>query len=386
MINETTRDFIFKHLRSDTAKLALNPPKNESVDLAVALEQIRSRQKATRKLPHLVKKRNIIFPPSLAVEQASSEPTAEFKSSIAHSGKRFADLTGGFGIDFISISRKFDEAYYVESDERLCGLARHNFEALNLQNVKVVCSTAENFMNQTDLEFDLIFVDPDRRNKQGKKLVRIDDYSPDLRYLQQQIREKSKEAFYKLSPIIDISNALYLLENISNVYAVESQGELKEILLRMEQSFISEEKIYAVNLDTSRKIEMLNWRAQFTFSEPMKYIYEPSPSIMKIGTFNFAVEDFKMKKLASYTHLYTSDELIEDFPGGCYEVLSTHGYNKLHILAALAEPRANIKSRNFLARAEEIKKKLGIKDGGEQYLFAFRNSENKRRVSICLRV
>jgi len=46
------------------------------------------------------------WPPSLSLEQASSEQTAMYKASLVN-GQTLADLTGGMGIDTLYLSRKF---------------------------------------------------------------------------------------------------------------------------------------------------------------------------------------------------------------------------------------------------------------------------------------
>jgi hypothetical protein len=51
------------------------------------------------------------------------------------------------------------------------------------------------------------------------------------------------------------------------------------------------------------------------YSEPEKYIYIPNNAILKAGIFNLISEKSGLKKLHPNTHLYTSSEKKENFPG-----------------------------------------------------------------------
>ncbi len=217
--NEATRRFVNLHLDDDVRQLALQYSAHRSsssdkgegggdgdVDLPFALDQIRGRQIARRKLPTWAAIDGILYPPHLSMEQCSSEQTARYKASIVerlvnnslptgegrggaslptgatgvfraatdvaaapqrganpHSRRRatwgwasFTDLTGGFGVDFSFMAQAFHttlstqspaKSFYVERNPQLCDLAQHNFQLLGLHNTEVVCSTTEDFLN-----------------------------------------------------------------------------------------------------------------------------------------------------------------------------------------------------------------------------------------------
>ena len=126
MLSTDTIEFIKAHRNDDTRKLALQAARYPGVDMREALVQIEGWQQACEKLPAWAAVDGLLYPPRISMEQCSSESTAKYKSAFL-SGSRFADLTGGFGIDFSYIARGFDEAFYIERNERLCGIAGHNF-------------------------------------------------------------------------------------------------------------------------------------------------------------------------------------------------------------------------------------------------------------------
>ena len=93
--NEATRRFVNLHLDDDVRQLALQYSAHRSpssdkgegggdgdVDLPFALDQIRGRQIARRKLPTWATIDGILYPPHLSMEQCSSEQTARYKAAL----------------------------------------------------------------------------------------------------------------------------------------------------------------------------------------------------------------------------------------------------------------------------------------------------------------
>lgn len=107
---------------------------------------------------------------------------------------------------------------------------------------------------------------------------------------------------------------------------------------------------------------------------------------MKAGAYNLLCEQFKLKKLHRNTHLYTSEILVKNFPGRGFRIIGDEPYKKPKVLALLSSNKANISVRNFPDKPERVKKKLGLKNGGQQYLFGYRNVNNDLRISICEKV
>ena len=130
-ISSETIHFIEENYRTDVRMLALQAKKYPQVDMAMAVVQIAGRQIAEAKIPSWFCTEGLLYPKHLSMEQCSSEVTALYKASLVD-GNSFADLTGGFGIDCSFLSRKFRKADYVERQEELCELAKHNFPLLGL--------------------------------------------------------------------------------------------------------------------------------------------------------------------------------------------------------------------------------------------------------------
>jgi 16S rRNA G966 N2-methylase RsmD len=315
----------------------------------------------------------MLFPVHLSIEQCSSEASARYKASLLQ-GQTFADLTGGLGVDTCFISQHFQQADYVERQTELCDLARHNFEILKA-DVKVWNETAEEYLSHCEPK-DCIFIDPARRDEHGRKTVSISDCTPDVAALQDLLLQKAKTVMIKLSPMLDISKALEELHHVKEVHVVAVANECKELDVIMERGFEGEPQFVCVNLLTSQP------ELRFTQEEerncPVRiadgvynYLYEPNPAVMKAGSFKLLTQRFGALKLHKNSNLYTSEQLVSDFPGRIFEVEGWAPYNKKVKQTLLHDvDKASIAVRNFPLSVAELRKALKMGDGEETYLFA----------------
>ena len=164
--------------------------------------QVKYLERARHKLPTFAAARCIL--PPRAFEQASSEGCARCKRI---EGDRVLDLTCGLGVDAWALSRRFRRVTALERDPVLAAVAAENFSRLGVANIEVVNSSAEEFLQREGLHFDWIYVDPDRRSADGRKLVRMEDCSPDVVALLPRLREAAPRLCVKNSPLFDVDEA-----------------------------------------------------------------------------------------------------------------------------------------------------------------------------------
>ena len=378
---EAERIFAADNADADVRGLALRLKEGADFRPKFVLQQIAGRQMMRRKMPLWASNPDIVFPVHLSVEQCSSEFTANYKRGILERlckdfyGKKFADLTGGFGVDFSVMSRGFSQAFYVERNEELCEIARHNFAALKLQNCEVINGDGVDFLRGFDTNnngrFSAIFIDPARRNNAGGKTVHIADCEPNVIDFQDVLIEKSDIIIIKLSPMLDIAECLLRLKNIAEIHVVASDGECKEILVVISAHCNNTEpRIFAVNnnqIFSFLKSEEHDCIAQNVASvKEGMFLYEPNAAIMKAAPFRLVASRYNLLKISKNSHLYVSENVVsEDFPGRVFKITKI-GTTKdfKHI------DKANITVRNFPIKADELRKKLKIKDGGDIYIFA----------------
>ena len=399
MITPEIKDFISRHIDEDVRKVALlkNPFSKEQ--FLFALQQIEGRQIAKKKLPSWYQNGDLLYPPHLSLEQCSSEMTARYKASLLNdspSSQSYADLTGGLGVDFSFMACQFQEAFYVERNPLLCELASHNFPLLDLPDAKIVNGSADSFVKDcvaSGTHFDQLFLDPARRDARGNKVISIRDCEPDVSELKKELLQISGSIWIKYSPMLDISLACKELEDVSDIHVVSVQNECKELLLHLS---LSSQKslnptIYCVNLKKNGSPDLFSFTyeqeslATLSIAESIgHYLYEPSASIMKAGGFKSLSEKFRVPQLDVSSHLYTSDILYADFPGRTFLVEKVFTMNKNELAGALKDcEKANISVRNFPLSAENLRKKLKLKDGGNTYIFGT-NYQNKNILIKCI--
>lgn len=383
------KQFINEHLYDDVHLLALQAKRYPDVDMDLAIRQITGRQKMQHKVPAFYNCDEVFYPIRLSLEQASSEITAKYKSTLCK-GKTFADLTGGFGIDCFFISKNFEQAAYVEKQTELCEIAKHNFKVLNAENIVVINNSAEDYLNEMQ-PVDCIYLDPARRSAGGKKLVFLSDCEPNVSELAPKLLQKAETVLIKLSPMLDISAAMRDLPNIHQLHVVAVENDCKEILLLLQKQKTNDIRVATVNFLKNKTTQSFEYTlkqetaaiATYT-SELKQYLYEPNAAVMKSGAFRLISEHFRLDKLHANTHLYTSDEYIADFPGRVFKIEHIWGNSKKGWKKHLERiKKANISVRNYPFSADELRKKLKLSDGGDCYLFACTLANNQRTIIEC---
>lgn len=381
-LNDITREFIRENLNAEVPTLALKKAP-VGTDFSLALRQIAARQLLQKKVPQWADNEDLLFPQHLSIEQCSSEASAKYKAGLLQ-GQAFADLTGGLGIDTYFISQRFQQTDYVEQQSELCDLAKHNFSVLKA-NINVWNETAEDFLKHCEPK-DCLFIDPARRDEHGRKTVSIIECTPDVCALQDLMLQKAAHVMVKLSPMLDITKALEQLHHVKTVHVVAVANECKELDFVLDRDYQGETVFVCLNLLTNQpelhfmKDEERNSRCRIA-EGVMQYLYEPHPALMKAGCFKLLTKRFDVYKLHKNSNLYTSNQLIPNFPGRIFEVEGWAHYNKRLRQTLLHDVvKASIAVRNFPLTVMELRKTLKIADGDDVYLFATTISGDERVV------
>ena len=483
----TTAEFIQEYREKDTRQLALQSARFPDVDMPYALDQIKGWQTARRKLPTWAACDGIVYPPHLSMEQCSSEPTAQYKLNLAMEWARrvesselrvesleegvdnsseqpatlnsqlstlnsqlstlnsqlstlnchassMTDLTGGFGVDFSFTSCAFASATYVERNAQLCHMVEHNLPLLGIDNAKVVCADAVDYLSTLDMQ-TMIFLDPARRDQHGAKTVMLADCTPDVVQLLPQLLKKSRFTMLKLSPMLDWHKAVEDLQGmVREVHIVSVGGECKELLLVLSEEIESELKVFCADLEagggsgeaglsggssrSSSSSGSSSSSCSSLSSEPSspshpstpslsaslfvyapgasrpapnsqlktqnsKFLHEPNASIMKAGCFDELAAAYGVSPVSRNSHLFLSAEPVDGFPGRSFSIERVTTLNKRELRQALAGiEKANIATRNFPLSVAELRKRLKLKDGGDVYIFATTTAEDEHLLLI----
>lgn len=421
---EKLTEFVSSHLEADTSRLMLNRSKWPDIDMELAVNCIESRRKLKGKVQEWYDEPRLIFPVRLSAEQCSSTMTAAYKATLAEriAGKedwKTADLTGGFGVDSWQFAKKGALVLYNEMQPVLCEAARHNFQILGAENIETVCSAVvpgemecieEGRLSPSSLlsEFrpDIIYMDPARRGEGGRKVFLIEECTPDVISLKDELFSISRHVLLKLSPMADITMVCGRLGNsCREVHIVASGGECKELLVWMDREWDAEYRIITVVLEAKevhkdfsflpseeRNAETMITPDGLTDKEGL-CLFEPGKALMKSGAFDLICERFGISKLGKSTHYYIfshEDIGLRDVLrnlGKVFRIIRCTPLDKRKMKEIAKDfPRAEVTARNIPMDTETLRKKLGTASGGNIHIFGLKSDRGGNLLIAAERV
>lgn len=438
-------EFILAHEADDLARLALSRDRYaaEVEDFDMALTTLEVRRKLRLKVPEWYAVPSLRYPFRLSGEQCSSAETASYKAAVASvAGGRIADLTGGLGVDSWAFSKVAAAVLYNEMKPELAAAAEHNFRELGVENVTVRNCRLEpgNVGEVLDgFEPDIIFLDPARRAEDGRKVFRLEDCQPDVLKLLPELFSVVPLVLLKLSPMADITLVCKQLQGVKEVHVVAADGECKELLLLLERGYEGE---YVTNLYENgstllvdqvqgdvvdqvqgifgrggvsgggpgpvtmpqntlrgtpggpgpRDINAPGPKSEWTRSKghddvwtwSKGFLFEPGKALLKAGAFDLPCR-FGLAKMGRHTHLYTGQVPDELKPfGKVYEILETVPLNNRSIREiGKRYPQASVTARNIPLTSDQLRKKLGVKDGGNIHIFGLHSDAEGNILAVC---
>ena len=391
--------FVQEHIGDDLTRLVLDRKKWPDIDIDLAVSCIQSRRKLKGKVQEWFSNPSLIFPVGLSAEQCSSTATGIYKSGLASKiagAKEFrlADLTGGLGVDSWYFSKKASQVWYHEMQEKLCIAAEHNFKALNSENIVVrnAISTPETIEDiLSEACPDIVYMDPARRGEGGKKVFLIEECTPDVLTLKEQIFRHSRHILLKLSPMADITMVCDRLGGTCReVHVVATGGECKELLIWMDREWSGEYTITAVELPSGypdmepallsfySSEEKIATASTMPRNDVSGFLFEPGKALMKAGCFNLIANRFDLMKLGVSTHYYVTESAAKADElkpyGKVYMIISVQPLDKRSIKAAGATyPRTEVTARNIPMDTETLRKKLGVSSGDDAHIFGLKS-------------
>jgi hypothetical protein len=289
--------------------------------------------------------------------------------------------------------------------EKLCTAAKHNFQKLNAENIFVrnMISTPETIEEIiSDARPDIVYMDPARRGEGGKKVFLIEECTPDVLTLKEQIFKHCRHILIKLSPMADITMVCERLGmTCREVHVVSSEGECKELLIWMDREWKEGYDITAVELPNGFPEKQ---EAAFTFTpeeeksgfaeiatDMGEFLFEPGKSLTKAGAFNVTAGHFHITKLGKSTHYYTTSDpstvaLLKGY-GKVFQISECSPLDKRSIKeAGKNHPKAEVTARNIPMTSDALRKKLGCSSGGDVHIFGLRSDIKGNLLMVCKRI
>lgn len=343
----------------------------------------RLRKKAAAKFEPVFSNPDSVCPDSLVVEQASGIETSSYAASLLHPEDVTADLTAGLGINVFGFASVCVFVYAVELDENRARALEVNLRIAGCSNVEVINDDCLHWLRTTDKNFNVAFLDPARRSLTGKKMVRLEDCSPNVLEVIPLLKGKATRLLVKLSPLLDIKEVMRRIPGTSCINILEVNREVKELLVDVDLTAVGNtdpemwpslkgvllngrDKPLEIEIDTDVSIP-----ADFASVEDIHsggYVYEPSPAVMKAGMFSFKNLRFpNLLKFHENSHLFFSDTLYSGYPGRIFRV---NGLLSSKDLKKMKGENFNVISRNHPAKAQELQDRFKFRSSDDNFIIA----------------
>lgn len=403
-------EFILAHESDDIARLLLSKGRWPDVDVDLAVNTIISRRKLRSKVPEWYADASIVLPSPLSAEQCSSSETARYKAEVARrilfeedggnpseEGGCIADLTGGLGVDCQAFSRVASKVIYNDMDPALAEAARHNFPLLGMENVRISCEEISGGSLSAVLSGvrpDIIFMDPARRDESGKKVFLLEDCSPDVVSMQDELFGLSRHILLKVSPMADITMLVSRLRHMREVHVIAAGGECKELLLWMDRGWSGDYSL--VLYDSGAVIHMERIVPEAVYMDSPAdlagceggSLFVPGKALSKAGRADFICAGGGFSKLGCSTGLYVAPSGAEavidpEFVpfGKLFRIICILPLNRKGMKEAASRwPLCSVSARNLHMDTAALRSRMGVKEGENARIFACK-AEFKRSKS-----
>lgn len=418
MIPENERNLNPSTLRLKYLKPGLAAGEREA--LSREIDSIEAHRKYRNKFPTLFAENPEFRVASLlACEQASHEWVAKYHASLAQGFSSLTDLTAGFGIDFIYMSRAIlrngEGCLALELDKAKAECLRENVKDCGLTSAEVIkCDSikylAENTCTNCDRSGRLIYVDPARRGEGDKRLYDPADCTPDIIANFDLLAAHANRIIVKNSPFLDIDRAATLLPGVTEIHIVSVKNECKEVLMIIDTdieksrefprlfcvNIIDEEDVetFAINADNRNLLSgsdvtpPICERVDDLVTEKTECIkmYVPNASVMKAGVYgrNALLGKYAgLKRLSPNCNVYIAERMLPYFPGKIFGIKRIVGKSEMK---SLRGKEINVAVRNYPMRADKLADKLKVKSSPNASEFIYGVTLGHTEAPLLLQV
>ena len=382
------------HLDDDPIKLRLKVRGSDDASVFdAAIRQIECRKKFSKKLSEtLTAAPRFFFPDKLSGEQSTSDLLASYHAELVIPGEPLIDLTSGLGIDVFHCAGVSGETVAVERNNELAQALRYNASELNCSHVSVICDDCRAIVAKAGKSYATAFIDPARRSSDGGRLFSLTDCEPNVVEMLPTLQKICYRLVVKMSPMLDIYHTVDILGGCSRIISLGNTTECKELIAVKDFESDSDETIIeGTTLKPDRRIEFKYTQSEEesapvpSYSLPSigDYFYEPYPAVMKLGANKLLAARFNLHAFHPNCRLYHSSRLTDNFPGDVFRIDAVLDFSSKILKRFKRDyPQINVGARNFGMTAEDLRKKLGVKDGGSKRLMGVTDINNQRIMFV----
>jgi hypothetical protein len=213
-----------------------------------------------------------------------------------------------------------------------------------------------------------------------KKVFLLEDCSPNILAMEEELLAISPNVVAKLSPMADITMAINRLgSRVREVHILAENDECKELLIWLDRDWKGGYEIIAFNSGQSISFSASEENSEkpvfpenelFLQNTSGLYLFEPGKALLKAGAFNLLCK-YGLTKLGRFTHLYIgmNPEILK---GQCkiFPIKEIQPLNNRSIKECGKKyAKGEVTAKNIPLSSEGLRKKMGLASGGEVHIF-----------------
>lgn len=311
-------------------------------------------------------------------EQATSQTVADHKAK-RFAGRDVSDWCCGIGADAISLARAGSQVEAVDLLAANCLRTDWNAEVYEVAN-RITTQPAD--VTTLTERSGLLHIDPDRRDEIGRRMMRLEDCSPGLKFLQQIVGKFSGGAI-KLSPASNFGGKFLDVE----VELISLNGECREATIWFGE-LAGEESFRATALPSGETLAADPLSAWTNVGHHGEFLFDPDPGVVRAGLVDVLAERLNLQRLDDAEEYLTGDERLQSPFLQTFRILQNLPNNPKQYRRAV---RANsfgqieIKCRHIPIDAEAVRRKLPL-EGTQPGALIFARQAGRARAFVCERV
>ena len=340
------------------------------------VEQALLRQRYAEKLPAFCNHPEVILPPALHLQQASSEAVASYRASL-FSGEHLVDITTGMGADLYFMQHGYKEAHGWEKQPELAASAKYNLKILGA-HATVQAGNALPHVARFPSDATL-FMDPDRRAQTTGAKADFTLHEPNPAAVWTQF---PGSIILKAGPMTDVHALLKALLGADGLEIIAWKGDVREVLITRRGGSQLTIRTTRVEPHQTWEWSFSDWLKTPPLSPPRDYLFDPYPEVHKAGVYAELCRRYNLSALGASTRLFTGEKPTPNFPGRIYKNLGFVTRRSENKPAA-----ARVISRNHPEQPESIRTAWKLKESETHLIAAITDVTGSKKYlagELCL--
>lgn len=313
----------------------------------------------------------------VALEQATHPLVAAHKAARFPPDAPVLDLCSGIGVDTAALARR-GPVTAIDHDPAMLQRLLWNLQIWNDSPPDTQAVSAED----VSLADRFIHADPDRRSGRSRPVRRLEQYTPDLTWMQSAVRSASGGAI-KIGPA---SNFMQKFPDCE-IELISLHGECREATVWFGE-LCDGEQFRATVLPAGETIcgdPLAAWAD--SAAEPSRYLLDPNPAVVRSGLIDSVCERLALQRLDSEEEYLTSEEVPQSDFVTAFEMEALLPNNQKQLRQYLRDSPGRyyeIKCRHVPIDAASVARKLPA-GGVDSKVIFFLRIQGRTRIAVTRR-